>query len=69
MSHWSPPNYMSFCAMRNRGKGGQSQPQVFNSRVTMSSLLSEEKFSEPDPENNPEGMAEGRGSQKKSRFY
>ena len=53
-----------FCAMRNRRKGGQTQPQVFNSHVTMSSLLNES-----DPENNPGDVAEARGTKKKSRLY
>ena len=47
----------------------QPQPQVFNSRVTMFSLLSEGKSSDPNPETNEMDMEQRKGSDNKSRFY
>ena len=57
------------CVKKKRGKGAQTWPQNFNSRVTMSRLLSEEKSSEPNQEDNQEGMDERKGTNKKSRVY
>ena len=55
--------------MKKRGKGVQTQPQIFNYRVTMSSLLSEEKSREPNPKDNQDGKDERKGTNQKSRFY
>ena len=58
-----------FCIMRKRGKNVQPQPQVFNSRVTMSSLLSKGKSCDTNPETNEMDMDQRKGSGNKSRFY
>ena len=58
-----------FCIIRKRGKKLQPQPQVFNSRVTMSSLLSERKSCDTNPETNEMEIDQRRGSDTKSRFY
>ena len=58
-----------FCIIRKRGKKLQPQPQVFNSRVTMSSLLSDRKSCDTNPETNEMEIDQQRGSDNKSRFY
>ena len=57
------------CVMRKRGRNVQGQPQVFNSRIIMSSLLGEEKACDSNPEVNEEGVEQRKGSNNKSRFY
>ena len=58
------------CIMKKRGRNVQTQPQIYNSRVTMNSLLrEEEKSCDPDPESVEAGSIQRRDSNTKSRFY
>ena len=58
------------CIMKKRGRNVQNQPQIYNSRVTMNSLLREEERScDPDPESVEAGSIQQRDSNTKSRFY
>lgn len=55
--------------MKKRYNVRQTQATVCNSRISMSSLLSEEKPSEESPEINPSGVGKNKGMNLKSRFF
>ena len=58
------------CIMKKRGRNVKTQPQIYNSRVSMNSLLREEERScDPDPESVEAGSIQQRDLNTKSRFY